>query len=82
MGSDDATLPFMAADQGVPRSPSLYRKVAEDIKAAIVVGGYTAGTRLPSEHELADRYSVSRGTISSVGRGCYTQIVWYLGYVF
>jgi GntR family transcriptional regulator len=57
------TLLFMAADQAVPRSPSLYRKVAEDIKAAIAAGGYAAGTRLPSEHELAERYSVSRGTI-------------------
>ena len=57
---------FMAADQEVsrvPGSPSLYRKVAEDIKAAIAAGGYAAGTRLPSEHELAERYSVSRGTI-------------------
>ncbi len=53
----------MAADQGVPRSASLYRKVAEDIKAAIAAGEYAAGTRLPSEHELAERYSVSRGTI-------------------
>ena len=47
----------------VPGSPSLYRKVAEDIKAAIAAGRYAAGTRLPSEHELAERYSVSRGTI-------------------
>jgi len=47
----------------VPRSPTLYRKVAEDLKAAIAAGGYGAGTRLPSEHELAERYSVSRGTI-------------------
>src|SRR6201985_1740893 len=54
---------FMAADQEVPRVPSLYRKVAEDIKAAIAAGGYAAGTRLPSEHELAERYSVSRGTV-------------------
>jgi DNA-binding GntR family transcriptional regulator len=46
----------MAADQGVPRSPSLYRKVAEDIKAAIAAGGYAAGTRLPAEHDLAERY--------------------------
>ncbi len=53
----------MAVDQEVPRSPSLYRKVAEDIKAAIAAGGYAAGTRLPSESELAERYSVSRGTI-------------------
>jgi GntR family transcriptional regulator len=50
----------MAADQDVT---SRYRKVAEDIKAAIAAGGYTTGTRLPSEHELAERYSVSRGTI-------------------
>ena len=50
----------MAADQEVT---SLYRKVADDIKAAIAAGGYAAGTRLPSEHELAERYSVSRGTI-------------------
>ena len=53
----------MGTDQGVSRSLSLYRKVAEDIKAAIAAGGYAAGTRLPSESELAERYSVSRGTI-------------------
>src|ERR1700677_3787905 len=52
----------MAADQAVAPS-SLYRKVAEDIKAAIAAGWYAAGTRLPSESELAERYSVSRGTI-------------------
>src|SRR5690348_18129143 len=54
---------FMAADHEVAQPPSLYRKVAEDIKAAIAAGGYAAGTRLPSESELAERYSVSRGTI-------------------
>ena len=53
----------MAVDPEAARSPSLYRKVAEDIKAAIAAGDYAAGTRLPSEHELAERYSVSRGTI-------------------
>src|SRR6201996_4252176 len=42
---------------------SLYRKVAEDIKAAIAAGTYPANTKLPSESELAERYSVSRGTI-------------------
>jgi GntR family transcriptional regulator len=50
----------MAVDRG---EPALYRKVAEDIKAAIAQGDYAAGTRLPSESELAERYSVSRGTI-------------------
>src|ERR1700752_3584140 len=42
---------------------SLYRKVAEDIKAAIAAGTSPANTKLPSESELAERYSVSRGTI-------------------
>jgi GntR family transcriptional regulator len=42
---------------------SLYRKVADDLRAAIVTGEYPAGTRLPSESDLADRYSVSRGTV-------------------
>jgi GntR family transcriptional regulator len=50
----------MAVDRG---EPALYRKVAEDIKAAITAGAHAAGTRLPSESELAERYSVSRGTI-------------------
>src|ERR1700749_2959849 len=43
--------------------PALYRKVAQDIRAAITAGAYGAGTRLPSESDLAERYSVSRGTI-------------------
>jgi GntR family transcriptional regulator len=37
--------------------------VADDIKAAIAAGDYPANTKLPSESELAERYSVSRGTI-------------------
>jgi GntR family transcriptional regulator len=41
----------------------LYQKVADDIKAAIAAGTYPANTKLPSESELAERYSVSRGTI-------------------
>jgi GntR family transcriptional regulator len=53
----------MTPEQVVSGSPSLYRKVAEDIKAAISAGAYAPGTRLPSESELAERYSVSRGTI-------------------
>ena len=50
----------MAVDRG---EPALYRKVADDVKAAITAGAYAAGTRLPSESELAERYSVSRGTV-------------------
>ncbi len=46
-----------------PGEPSLYRKVADDLRAAIAAGGYEPGARLPSESELAERYSVSRGTV-------------------
>jgi GntR family transcriptional regulator len=63
MAVDQGAVDQGAAVQGLGRAPSLYRKVAEDIKAAIAAGGYAVGTRLPSESELAERYSVSRGTI-------------------
>src|ERR1700745_4369758 len=46
-----------------PGAPALYRKVADDIKAAIAGGEYPPNTRLPSENELAHRYGVSRGTV-------------------
>jgi GntR family transcriptional regulator len=46
-----------------PGAPALYRKVADDIKAAIAGGEYPPNTRLPSENELAQRYGVSRGTV-------------------
>ena len=42
---------------------ALYRTVVDDIKAAIAAGTYPANTKLPSESELAEQYSVSRGTI-------------------
>ena len=41
----------------------VYRKVADDITAAIEAGGFPPGALLPSEAELAERYSVSRGTV-------------------
>src|ERR1700744_4420193 len=42
---------------------SLYRKVADDITAAIEAGTFPPGALLPSEAELAERYTVSRGTV-------------------
>ncbi|HEX3788873.1 MAG TPA: GntR family transcriptional regulator [Pseudonocardiaceae bacterium] len=42
---------------------SLYRKVADDLRAAIAAGTYGPGARLPSESDLAERYAVSRGTV-------------------
>jgi GntR family transcriptional regulator len=46
-----------------PGTTSLYRKVADDLRAAIAAGNYPPGTRLPSESDLAERYAVSRGTV-------------------
>ena len=46
-----------------PGTTALYRRVADDIRAAITAGTYPPNTRLPSESELADSYGVSRGTI-------------------
>ena len=43
----------------MPRWPSLYRTVAEDIKAAIAAGGYAAYTR------MAGRY-LARGGLRRV----------------
>lgn len=51
------------AARGDQDHPSLYRRIADDLKAAIGSGAYAAGARLPSESELAQRYGASRGTI-------------------
>jgi GntR family transcriptional regulator len=40
-----------------------YRQVANQLRAQIAAGEYPAGTQLPSERELVDRYAVSRPTI-------------------
>ena len=41
----------------------LYKRVADDLRAAILSGRYPAGRRLPAERELAEMFSVSRPTI-------------------
>lgn len=43
-------------------SDPLYRKIAEDIKAAIRTGVWKYGQRIPSERELMPKYQVSRIT--------------------
>lgn len=42
---------------------SFARQIADNIRAAIVQGKLKADDRLPTEHELAKRYGVSRPTI-------------------
>jgi GntR family transcriptional regulator len=41
----------------------LYHQLAEELLAQIRSGGYGAGHKLPSEHELAERYGVGRPTV-------------------
>ena len=41
----------------------LYRKIFDEISKSIASGEYPAGSRLPTERELAERFQVSRPTI-------------------
>jgi GntR family transcriptional regulator len=41
----------------------LYHQLAEELLAQIHAGSYGAGAKLPSEHELAERYGVGRPTV-------------------
>jgi GntR family transcriptional regulator len=46
----------------MPPQRLTYRQIADDIEDRIRVGDYPVGSWLPSYRELADLYSVSRGT--------------------
>ncbi len=46
-----------------PSTMPLYEKVANALQAEIANGAYPAGTQLPTEAELRQRFSVSRHTI-------------------
>jgi GntR family transcriptional regulator len=55
----------MATETDVPRPPrgERYAAIATDLRAAIGREEYGAGTRLPTEIELAERYQVTRPTV-------------------
>ena len=55
-----------ALDPDDPRPP--YLQVANLLRAAILTKKFTAGERLPSQAELADRYDVARMTIQQALR--------------
>ena len=44
-------------------SPPLHRRLADELRREIESGRIARGARLPSEHELARRHSVARGTV-------------------
>ena len=45
------------------RPKQIYEQVADTIRAGITSGGFAAGSRLPSERELAQRFGVSRPAV-------------------
>jgi GntR family transcriptional repressor for pyruvate dehydrogenase complex len=47
----------------VPRNPSLYETVSEQLLAAIRSAQLTPGSRIPSERELGEQFGVSRTVI-------------------
>jgi GntR family transcriptional regulator len=48
----------MASAEGFP-----YRRIADDLREQILSGQLAPGERMPSEHDLAQRYSTSRPTV-------------------
>lgn len=53
----------MREDHGSGDSDLRYRRVAAELRAAIIAGEYASGAKLPPEATLAERYGVSRGTV-------------------
>lgn len=49
-----------------PARRMTYEQIAEDLAARIASGEYQPHTKLPSNRELSDLYSVSTGTIAKV----------------
>lgn len=45
------------------RASRLFRRIADDLAAAIAAGKYRVGDRLPSERDLATAFGVSRATV-------------------
>jgi GntR family transcriptional regulator len=44
-------------------NPPLYAQIAARLRAQIAAGEYEPGSRVPSEHELAERFQVGRPTV-------------------
>lgn len=45
------------------KADPLYAQVADDLRARILSGAWKPGERIPSEHDLCERYHVSRITV-------------------
>jgi GntR family transcriptional regulator len=59
----DLSMQVDTPDDRPPNVVPRYRRVADALRAEIEQGVYPRASRLPSEHELAARHGVARGTI-------------------
>ena len=59
----DQTAPDRRRRGGAAPGGRLYRRVADELRAAMLAGQYPAGHRLPAERELAEMFNVSRPTV-------------------
>jgi GntR family transcriptional regulator len=62
-----------SSEPAVPTPPNagaapLYERIATDLRTAIVRGDHLAGSKLPTEAELAKRYRAGRGTVRAALR--------------
>ncbi|MCA0404651.1 MAG: FadR family transcriptional regulator [Proteobacteria bacterium] len=66
---DDAPPLETARPQTLHRAPSLADTLAARLREEILAGHLTAGDKLPSEHEISEKYGVSRPTVrEAIGR--------------
>ncbi len=59
----DRNAPDRRRRGGAAPGGRLYKRVADELRAAILAGQYPAGRRLPAERELAEMFNVSRPTV-------------------
>lgn len=69
----------MAATEPPGRRPTLSQRIADDIRSRLASGEWAPGAQLPTEHELAEAYGVSRSTVRTAlraldGRGFITTV--------
>jgi len=57
------TCPHFLAGDSVDTPRKLYQRIAAELAADIESGAFAAGSRMPAERDLAEKYKVSRPTI-------------------
>jgi DNA-binding FadR family transcriptional regulator len=58
-----APVPANGSRVGAASGARLYKRVADELRSAILAGRYLPGRRLPAERELGEMFNVSRPTV-------------------